>query len=150
MEADGSPFTTLPLSVLHFTDIQSYIYMDQRKAETDDEVTENGTGTSCSESRALTNWATPAPLIGQFPIYYLPIGECLWHGHVRRQKSAFSSKYNNDRLVCRRKSWDFFVAELWKKTFTRKWVLYPTHWLFRCASLSLSQLDDLVSEGNSN
>ena len=35
MEADGAPFTPLPLSVLRFTGIQSYGYTDQRKVETD-------------------------------------------------------------------------------------------------------------------
>ena len=35
MEADGAPFTPVPLSVLHFTGIQSYGYTDQRKVETD-------------------------------------------------------------------------------------------------------------------
>ena len=35
MEADGAPFTPLPLSVLRFTVIQSYGYTDQRKVETD-------------------------------------------------------------------------------------------------------------------
>jgi len=43
MEADGAPFTPLPLSVLHFTGIQSYGYMDQRKVEADVEVTEDRT-----------------------------------------------------------------------------------------------------------
>ena len=33
-EADGAPFTPLPLSVLRFTGIQSYGYTDQRKVET--------------------------------------------------------------------------------------------------------------------
>ena len=41
MEADGAPFTPLPLSVLRFTGIQSYGYKDQRKVETDVEVTED-------------------------------------------------------------------------------------------------------------
>ena len=44
MEADGAPFTPLPLSVLRFTGIQSYGYTDQRKVETDVEVTEDRTG----------------------------------------------------------------------------------------------------------
>ena len=44
MEADGAPFSPLPLSVLRFTGIQSYGYTDQRKVETDDEVTEDRTG----------------------------------------------------------------------------------------------------------
>ena len=35
MEADGAPFTPLPLSVLRFTGIQSYGYTDQRKVEAD-------------------------------------------------------------------------------------------------------------------
>ena len=33
MEADGEPFTPLPLSVLRFAGIQSYGYTDQRKVE---------------------------------------------------------------------------------------------------------------------
>ena len=44
MEADGAPFTPLPLSVLRLTRIQSYGYTDQRKVETDVEVTEDRTG----------------------------------------------------------------------------------------------------------
>ena len=40
MEADAAPFTPLPLSVLRFTGIQSYGYTDQRKVDTDVEVTE--------------------------------------------------------------------------------------------------------------
>ena len=44
IEADGAPFTPLPLSVLRFTGIQSYSYMDQRKVEGDVEVTEDRTG----------------------------------------------------------------------------------------------------------
>ena len=44
MEADGAPFTRLPLSVLRFTGIQSYGYTDQRKVETDVVVTEDRTG----------------------------------------------------------------------------------------------------------
>ena len=44
MELDGATFTPLPLSVLSFTDIQSYRYTDQRKVETDVEVTEDRTG----------------------------------------------------------------------------------------------------------
>ena len=35
MEADGAPFTSLPLSVLRFTGIESYGYTDERKVETD-------------------------------------------------------------------------------------------------------------------
>ena len=42
MEADGAPFTPLPLSVLRFTGIQSYGYTDPRKVEA--EVTEDRTG----------------------------------------------------------------------------------------------------------
>ena len=49
----------LPLSVLHFTSIQSYGYTDQKKVATDVEVT----GTSRPESCALANWATTAPEI---------------------------------------------------------------------------------------
>ena len=41
---DGAPSTPLPLSVLRFTGIQSYSYMDQRKVEADVEVTEDRTG----------------------------------------------------------------------------------------------------------
>ena len=44
MEADGVPLTPLPLPVLRFTGIQSYGYTDQRKVETDVEVTEDRTG----------------------------------------------------------------------------------------------------------
>ena len=44
MEADGAPFTSLLLSVLRFTGIQSYGYTDQRKVEADVEVTEDRTG----------------------------------------------------------------------------------------------------------
>ena len=44
MAADGAPSTPLPLSVLHFTGIQSYGYADQRKVEADVEVTEDRTG----------------------------------------------------------------------------------------------------------
>ena len=44
MEADGAPFTPLPLSVLRFPGIQSYGYTDQKKVETDVEVTEDRTG----------------------------------------------------------------------------------------------------------
>ena len=55
------PLPPLPLSVLHFTGIQSYSYTDQRKVEADVEVTEDRTGTSRSESRALANCATTAP-----------------------------------------------------------------------------------------
>ena len=38
MEADGAPFTLLPLSVLRCKGIQSYSYTDKRKVETDVEV----------------------------------------------------------------------------------------------------------------
>ena len=44
MEADGAPFTPLPLSGPRFTGIQSYGYTDQRKVEADVEVTEDRTG----------------------------------------------------------------------------------------------------------
>ena len=44
MEADGAPFTPLPLPVLRSTGIQSYGYTDQRKVEADVEVTEDRTG----------------------------------------------------------------------------------------------------------
>ena len=43
MEANGAPFSPLPLSVLRFTGIQSYGYTDQRKVEKDVEVTEDRT-----------------------------------------------------------------------------------------------------------
>ena len=43
LEANGAPFTPLPLSVLRFTGIQSYGYTDKRKVETDVEVTEDRT-----------------------------------------------------------------------------------------------------------
>ena len=43
MEADGAPFTPLPLSVLRSTGIQNYGYTDQRKVEADVEVTEDRT-----------------------------------------------------------------------------------------------------------
>ena len=43
MEANDAPFTPLPPSVLRFTGIQSYGYTDQRKVETDVEVTEDRT-----------------------------------------------------------------------------------------------------------
>ena len=43
MEANGAPFTLLPLSVLRLTGIQSYGYTDQRKVEADVEVTEDRT-----------------------------------------------------------------------------------------------------------
>ena len=61
MEANGAPFTPWPLSVLRFTVIQSYGYTDQRKVETDIEVTEDRTGDFSPESRALANWAMTAP-----------------------------------------------------------------------------------------
>ena len=44
MEADGAPFTPLPLSALCFTGIQSYGYTDQRKIQADVEVTKDRTG----------------------------------------------------------------------------------------------------------
>ena len=44
MEADGAPFTCLPLSVLRFRGIQSYGYTDQRKVEKDVKVTGDRTG----------------------------------------------------------------------------------------------------------
>ena len=44
MEADGAPFTPLPLSVHRFTGIQRYGYTDQRIVETDVVVTEDRTG----------------------------------------------------------------------------------------------------------
>ena len=43
MEADGAPFTPLPLSVLRFTGIKSYGYTDQKKVERNVWVTEDGT-----------------------------------------------------------------------------------------------------------
>ena len=44
MEADDAPFTPLLLSELRLTRIQSFGYTDQRKVETDAEVTEDRTG----------------------------------------------------------------------------------------------------------
>ena len=44
MDADGAPFTPLPLSLLRFTGIQSYGHTDQRQVEIDVEVTEDRTG----------------------------------------------------------------------------------------------------------
>ena len=44
MEADGAPYTPLPLSVLRFTGIQSYSYTDRRKVEADVEVTRSNRG----------------------------------------------------------------------------------------------------------
>ena len=44
MEADGAPFTPLPLSMLRFKGIYSYSYTDQRKVGKDVEVTEDLTG----------------------------------------------------------------------------------------------------------
>ena len=55
MEADGAPFTPLPLSVLRLTSIQSYGYTDQRKVETDVRSMKIEPGTSRSESCALAN-----------------------------------------------------------------------------------------------
>ena len=43
LEADGAPFTPLPLSVVRFMGISSYSYTDQRKVETDTEITKNRT-----------------------------------------------------------------------------------------------------------
>ena len=43
MKADGAPFTPIPMSVLRFTAFLSYCYTDERKVETDVEVTENRT-----------------------------------------------------------------------------------------------------------
>ena len=43
MEANGAPFTPLPLSVLRFMGIQSYGYTEQRKLETNVKVTEDPT-----------------------------------------------------------------------------------------------------------
>ena len=44
MEADSAPFIPLPLSVLRFTGIWSYCYLDERKVEVDVEVTWYQTG----------------------------------------------------------------------------------------------------------
>ena len=55
MEADGAPFTPLPLSVLRFTGIQSYGYTDQRKVETDVRSLKIESETSRSESWELAN-----------------------------------------------------------------------------------------------
>ena len=49
------PLPPLPLSVLHFTGIQSYGYTDQRKVEPDVRSLKIEPETSCSESRALAN-----------------------------------------------------------------------------------------------
>ena len=53
MEADGAPFTPLPLSVLRFTGIQSYGYTDQKKVETDVRLLKIEPKTSSPESCAL-------------------------------------------------------------------------------------------------
>ena len=53
MEADGAPFTPLPLSVLCFTGIQSYSDTDQRKVETDVRSLKIEPETSRSERYAL-------------------------------------------------------------------------------------------------
>ena len=59
MEANGAPFTPLPLSVLRFKG--SYSYTD-RNVETDVEVTEDRTGDLLlRKPRKKTNCATPAP-----------------------------------------------------------------------------------------
>ena len=55
LEADGAPFTPLPLSVLCFTGIQSYGYTDKRKVETDVEVTEERTGSDLSHRKPHTS-----------------------------------------------------------------------------------------------
>ena len=55
MEADGAPFTPLPLSVLCFTGIQGYGYTEQRKVDTDVRSLKIEPETSCSESRTLAN-----------------------------------------------------------------------------------------------
>ena len=44
MEANGALFTPLSMSVLRFAGIQSYGYTDQKKVETDVQVTEDRTG----------------------------------------------------------------------------------------------------------
>ena len=43
MKADGAPFIPIPMSVFRFTAFLSYSYTDQRKVETEVEVTENRT-----------------------------------------------------------------------------------------------------------
>ena len=40
VEADGAPFSPLPLSVLRFAGISSYGFTDQRRVEADVEVSE--------------------------------------------------------------------------------------------------------------
>ena len=55
MEADGAPFTPLPLSVLRFTGIQGYDYTDQGDVETDVKSLKNEPETSRSESSTLAN-----------------------------------------------------------------------------------------------
>ena len=54
MEADGAPFTSIPLSLL-MTSILSYSYTDQRKVETDIEVTEDQTGHLLALPKQRTN-----------------------------------------------------------------------------------------------
>ena len=48
-------YPPLPLSVLHFTGIQSYGYTDQRKVETDVRSLKIEPETSCFKSRTLAN-----------------------------------------------------------------------------------------------
>ena len=57
MEADGAPFSPLPLSELRFTGIQCYGYTDQRKVETEVRSLKIEPRTSRPESCALANWA---------------------------------------------------------------------------------------------
>ena len=66
MEADSAPFTPLTLSVLRFTGSQSYGYTDQRKVEADVRSLKIEPETSCSESRALANWAMILTLINPY------------------------------------------------------------------------------------
>ena len=56
----------LSLSVLRFTGIQSYGYMDQRKVEADVRSLKIKPETSRSESRVLANWATILTLINPY------------------------------------------------------------------------------------
>ena len=80
MEADGVPSTPLPLSVLCFTDIQGYSYMDQRKVEADVEVTEDRTGDlSLRKPRTRQHNTTEPSMrlklseeITKFIIYFFP------------------------------------------------------------------------------
>ena len=56
MEADGAPFTLLPLSVLRFMGIKAIATRIRGKSKQTLKSPSIEPGTSCSESRALTNW----------------------------------------------------------------------------------------------